>query len=84
MKVKTFKSEYELVEFNHYIDNTNPDTQTNIIELLLNTKDIEYLENELSDIFAVITNKQTYIFSGYNVLEYYEENNGLIKVVCIK
>ena len=84
MEVKTFKSQYELLEFNHYIDNSNPDAQISVIELLLNTKDIEYLEGELSDIFAIITDKQAYVFSGYEVSECYEEDNGLIKVVCIK
>ena len=84
MEVKTFKSQYELLEFNHYIDNSNPDAQISVIELLLNTKDIEYLEGELSDIFAIETEKQVYVFSGYEVSECYEEDNGLIKVVCIK
>ena len=84
MEVKTFKSQYELLEFNHYIDNSNPDAQISVIELLLNTKDIEYLEGELSDIFAILTDKQAYVFSGYEVSECYEEDNGLIKVVCIK
>ena len=84
MEVKTFKSQYELLEFNHYIDNSNPDAQISVIELLLNTKDIEYLEGELSDIFAIITDKQAYVFSGYEVSECYEEDNGLVKVVCIK
>lgn len=84
MEVKTFESRYELIEFNHYIDNINPEVQISIVELLLNTKDIEYLEDELSNIFVIITDKQTYIFSGYSVSECYEENNGLVKVVCIK
>ena len=84
MEVKTFKSQYELLEFNHYIDNSNPDAQISVIELLLNTKDIEYLEGELSDIFAILTDKQAYVFSGYEVSECYDEDNGLIKVVCIK
>ena len=77
MEVKTFKSQYELLEFNHYIDNSNPDAQISVIELLLNTKDIEYLEGELSDIFAIITDKQAYVFSGYEVSECYEEDNGI-------
>ena len=84
MKVKTFKSEYELIEFNHYVDNISSDTQISVIEFLLNAKDMEYLEDELSDIFAIVTDKQAYVFSGYEVSECYEDENGLIKVVCIK
>ena len=45
---------------------------------------MDYLEDELSDIFAIETEKQTYVFSGYEVSECYEDNNGLVKVVCTK
>ena len=84
MEVKTFKAQYELLEFSHYIDSSNPDAQISVIELLLNTSDIEYLEGELSEIFAVSTDSHTYVFSGYEVSECYKEDNGLVKVVCIK
>ena len=80
MEIKTFEARYELIEFCHYIDIN----QINVLELLVNTDDISFLEDELSTIFAIETEKQTYVFSGYEVFECYEENNGLIKVVCIK
>ena len=84
MEIKTFEARYELIEFCHYIDSSNMDTQVNVLELLINTQDIDFLEQELSTIFAVETEKQVYIFSGYEVSECYEEDNGLVKVVCIK
>ena len=84
MEIKTFEARYELIEFCHYIDNFNSDTQISVLELLINTQDIEFLEQELSTIFAIETEKQVYVFSGYEVSECYEEDNGLIKVVCIK
>lgn len=84
MEIKTFESRYELVEFCYYIDNSSPGHHVNIIELLIDTNDIEFLELELSNIFAIETEKQVYVFSGYTVSECYEEDNGLIKVVCIK
>ena len=84
MEIKTFEARYELIEFCYYIDNSNPDTQVSVLELLINTQDIEFLEQELSTIFAIETEKQVYVFSGYEVSECYEEDNGLIKVVCIK
>ena len=80
MEIKTFEARYELVEFCHYIDVN----QINVLELLVNTDDVSFLEEELSTIFAIETEKQTYVFSGYEVSECYEEDNGLIKVVCIK
>ena len=84
MEIKTFEARYELVEFCYYIDNSSPGQHVNVIELLVDTKDIEFLENELSSIFVVETDKQTYVFSGFEVSECYEDDNGLIKVVCIK
>lgn len=83
MEIKTFEGRYELVEFHHYIDNTRPN-QISVIELLVNTNDIDFLEQELTSIFAVETGKQIYVFSGYEISECYEESDGLIKVVCIK
>ena len=80
MEIKTFEARYELIEFCHYIDSN----QINVLELTVNTNDIDFLEHELSIIFAVETEKQTYIFSGYEVSEYYKEDNGLTKIVCIK
>ena len=80
MEIKTFEARYELVEFCHYIDSN----QINILELTVNTNDIDFLEAELASIFAIETDKQTYVFSGYEVNECYKEDNGLVKVVCIK
>lgn len=80
MEIKTFEARYELIEFCHYIDIN----QINVLELLVNTDDVSFLEEELSTIFAIETEKQTYVFSGYEVSECYEEDNGLIKVVCVK
>ena len=84
MEIKTFEARYELVEFCHYIDSSNQNGQINVLELLINTQDMEFLEQELSSIFAVETDKQIYVYSGYEVSECYKEDNGLIKVVCIK
>lgn len=80
MEIKTFEARYELVEFCHYIDSN----QINILELTVNTNDMDYLEGELSNIFAIETEKQTYVFSGYEVSECYKDDNDLIKIVCIK
>ena len=80
MEIKTFEARYELVEFCHYIASN----QINVLELSVNSDDLNYLEDELSNIFAIETDKQTYVFSGYEVSECYEEDNGLIKIVCIK
>ena len=80
MEIKTFEARYELIEFCHYIGSN----QVNVLELLIDTNDIDFLEKELSSIFAIETDKQTHLFSGYEVNECYREDNGLVKVVCIK
>ena len=84
MEIKTFEGKYELVEFCYYIDNSSLGNHISVIELLVDTNDIEFLSTELSSIFVVETEKQHYVFSGFEVSECYEEDNGLIKVVCIK
>ena len=80
MEIKTFEARYELIDFCHYID----PNQINVLELTVDTDDMDYLESELTSIFAIETDKQTYVFSGYEVNECYKEDNGLVKVVCIK
>ena len=84
MDIKTFEARYELSEFCFYIDNTSSTNPISVIELLVNTEDMDFLENELTSIFAIETAAQTYVFSGYEVSECYEEENGLVKIVCIK
>ena len=80
MEIKTFEARYELVEFCHYIDSN----QISVLELLVNTDDMDFLEVELSSIFVIEADRQNHIFSDYEVSECYRENNGLVKVVCIK
>ena len=80
MEIKTFEARYELIDFCHYIDSN----QISVLELTVDTDDMDFLESELTSIFAIETDKQTYVFSGYEVNECYKENNGLVKVVCIK
>ena len=80
MEIKTFEARYELIDFCHYID----PSQINVLELTVDTDDMDFLEAELTSIFAIETDKQTYVFSGYEVNECYKEDNGLVKVVCIK
>lgn len=84
MEIKTFKAEYRLVEFYHYIDCTISANPISVIELLVDTSDIEFLKDELTNIFAIEAQQHTYIFSGYEVSEYYQTDDGLIKIICIK
>ena len=87
MEIKTFQSTYDLAEFHCYIMKTEDGECVNIVELLLNTDikdDISYIEKDFSNIFVVESHNHTYVFSGYEVNEYFITDEGLIKVICIK
>lgn len=84
MEVKTFQTQYKLAEFNSYITTTPDDDYINVVELLLETNQMDFIEKDFSDIFIIDTNKQTYVFSGYEVSEYYPIDDKLVKVICIK
>ena len=84
MEVKTCQAQYPVAEFHSYINRTSDDTYTNVVELLLDTNEIDYIEKDFSSIFIVDTDKNTYVFSGYEVIEYYITEDGLVRVVCVK
>ena len=71
--------QYELLEFHYYISSD----EVNVVELLLNTKDFNSIEENFSHTFIVEADINTLIFSGYELNEYYEDNES-IRVVCIK
>lgn len=83
MKLKTFRNEYGLLEFNYHIDSSYK-TPINILELLIETKEIDNIKEELSDSFFIETKEYTYVYVGFNVEECYLVNNDLLLVVCIK
>lgn len=82
MNIKTFNSQYDLVEFHHYINQVN-DKTVNIVELLLNCPVDEFFESDFESIFVIEEEKQTHVFSWYEVDEFYEED-GLLKVILVK
>lgn len=84
MKVKTLqKTQYNLIEFHHYIDNVGDSKIINVLELVIKSDNLEFI-SELTDTFLIITDDQSYIFSNYEVSEYYPIDENYIKVICIK
>ena len=69
MYIKSFNSQYELVEYHHYVNY--------IDDKVVN------LEDDFTSIFIIETDHQTHVFSWYEIDEYYEEN-GYLKVVLVK
>lgn len=82
MQIKSFNSLYDLVEFHHYVNQVDGDT-VSVLELLLDCSIEDFREDDFTSIFVIEDHKQTYVFSWYQVEEYYEENGG-VKVVCVK
>ena len=54
-----------------------------LLELLVDCSVDEFLEEEFGNVMLIETDEQSYVFSGYSVEEYFEEN-GLLKVICVK
>jgi hypothetical protein len=84
MKVQTLNAYYNLYEFHHYIDNIDDDDLVNIVELIIESDDMSSIETDFSNTFAIETTNQSYIFSHYEVSEYYAVGENSIKVICIK
>lgn len=82
MNLKTFNSEYELIEYHHFVNHVG-DRVVNLVELVIDCPIDDFVENDFNSIFLIETENQTHVFSWYKVDEYYEEN-GYLKVVLVK
>lgn len=82
MYIKSFNSEYELIEYHHFVNYVD-DRVVNLVELVINCPIEEFVEEDFTSIFIIEMDKQTHVFSWYTVDEYYEEN-GYLKVILVK
>lgn len=83
MKAKTFEAQYELVEFNHYMDH-NEENPTDVVDFVVESNNIDFIEKEFGNLFVICTEKDSYVFSNYELIECYEVGGGLIRVICVK
>jgi len=83
MKAKTFEAQYELVEFNHYMDH-NEENSTDVVDFVVESNNIDFIEKEFDNLFVICTEKDSYVFSNYELIECYEVGGGLIRVICVK
>lgn len=83
MKAKTFEAQYELVEFNHYMDH-NKENPTDVVDFVVESNNIDFIEKEFDNLFVICTEKDSYVFSNYELIECYEVGGGLIRVICVK
>ena len=81
VKIRFKKLEVECEEFNCYISPIDGEISCEI-DLLIGV-DIDLVEQIYSDPFMVVTPTNSYIFSGYKLDEYYEED-GAVKIILRK
>lgn len=85
MEVKTFEAQYELIEFNLYMDSSeDKDEITTIVDLVIKFDNIDFIKNELSNIFIVDNDNVSYVLSGYKIKECYKIGDNLIRTICVK
>lgn len=73
--------EVECVEFNCAMNQINNEAICEV-ELLINA-DVDIVEDIYSDPFIIMSEKNGYVFSGYRLEEYFDED-GLTRVICRK
>ena len=82
MKAISFNLHYNIIEFNFLTTQIN-NKFISVLELLIDCEIDEFNENDFTGIFIIETDNLTYVFDGFEVNEFYEEN-GFLKVVCVK
>lgn len=81
MTVNFKNVEVDCVEFNCTMNQINEETVCEV-DLLVNA-DIDIIEDIYSDPFAIMGEKTGYVFSGYRLEEYFDED-GLTRIICRK
>ena len=81
MTVNFKNVEVDCVEFNCAMNQINKETVCEV-DLLVNA-DIDIVEDIYSDPFAIMNEKTGYVFSGYRLEEYFDED-GLTRIICRK
>ena len=54
MEAITFGAQYELIEFNHYIDHESEET-ANVLDIVIKSNAIDCIEKEFNNLFVIDT-----------------------------
>lgn len=65
MEAITFGAQYELIEFNHYIDRESEET-VNVLDIVIKSNAIDCIEKEFNNLFVIDTGKTSYVFLTMN------------------
>lgn len=85
MKAKTFEAQYELADFNLYMDDSaNNDEVITVVDFVVEDGNIDFIKKEFSNMFIIDTEKVSYLFADYELIECYKISENLIRVICVK
>ena len=90
MELKTYKTNFPIVEFQHFIDDVSTPEEirfNSVLDILFNNEvTLEAIDDCDLSIFVIETNFQTYVFSGYDLIECYvdEDNGNLVHATFVK
>ena len=85
MEAKTFEAQYNLTDFNLYMDNnTDIDEVVIVVDFVVESNNIDFVKKEFSNMFVIDTGKVSYLFANYELIECYEIGKDLIRVICVK
>ena len=82
MRITSFNSHYNLIEFNFYITTIN-DKCACVLDLLIDCPTDIFEEQNFDTSLIIEADEQFYVFTDYEVNEYYQEGN-YVRVVCVK
>lgn len=82
MLLKTYNTNYNLIEFDLFVNEIDGEC-VSVIEMLIDCSVEDFEKNGLGNDFFIETERLTYVFSGFEINEFYEEK-GYVKVVCVK
>lgn len=71
------------MEFDHYISCSN-NKVINVLDIVIKAGNIDFIMEELKNLFVIETGENTYIFSNYELIECYKVDKDLIQITCIK
>lgn len=84
MEARTFEAKYKLADFSLYLSEDDKHEVTSVVDFVVESDDIDFIEKEFNNIFVIDNDKVFYLFSGYKLIECYSIGGGLIRVVCTK
>lgn len=76
---------HNLTDFNLYMDNnTDIDEVVTVVDFVVESNNIDFVKKEFNNMFIIDTEKVSYLFADYELIECYKISENLIRVICVK